>query len=50
MVIFAGYHTPKPKTGLGDYRPISRVTLHGSQRILATSTDLGGDSENDDGE
>jgi len=27
-VIFAGYHTQKPKFGLGDYRTIGRVSLH----------------------
>ena len=30
-VIFAGYHTPKPKNGLGDYRTIGRVSLHSSE-------------------
>jgi hypothetical protein len=34
-VIFAGYHTPKPKNGLGDYRTIGRVSLHSDQTILA---------------
>ena len=34
-VIFAGYHTPKPKNGLGDYRTIGRVSLHSSQPIRA---------------
>jgi hypothetical protein len=29
-IIFAGYHTPKPKNGLGDYRTIGRVSLHSS--------------------
>ena len=46
-VFFAGYHTPKPKNGLGDYRTISRVTLHSSQTILATSTNLSGDTTDD---
>jgi hypothetical protein len=49
-VIFAGYHTPKPKNGLGDYRTISRITLHSDQAILATSTNLNprsGDEEGD---
>jgi hypothetical protein len=32
-VIFAGYHTPKPKNGLGDYRTIGRVSLHSSERL-----------------
>lgn len=47
-VFFAGYHTPKPKNGLGDYRTISRITLHSSQAILATSTNLNGDNNDDD--
>lgn len=34
-VIFAGYHTQKPKNGLGDYRTIGRVSLHSDQTILA---------------
>ena len=42
-VIFAGYHTPKPKNGLGDYRTIGRVSLHSSQRLRALSTNVGGD-------
>jgi hypothetical protein len=46
-VFFAGYHTPKPKNGLGDYRTISRITLHSSQAILATSTNLSGDTSGD---
>ena len=32
-VVFAGYHTTKPKNGLGDYRTIGRVSLHASQDI-----------------
>ncbi|MBV9578011.1 MAG: hypothetical protein JO057_05415 [Chloroflexi bacterium] len=38
-VFFAGYHTPKPKNGLGDYRTIGRVTLRTNQHIEALSTD-----------
>jgi hypothetical protein len=34
-VVFAGYHTQKPKNGLGDYRTIGRVSLH-SQIELAS--------------
>jgi hypothetical protein len=41
-VIFAGYHTPKPKNGLGDYRTIGRVSLHSSQPLSAVGT---GDSD-----
>jgi len=33
-VIFAGYHTTKPKNGLGDYRTIGRVSLHSSQSLV----------------
>ena len=36
-VFFAGYHTAKPKNGLGDYRTIGRVSLHSSEDILASS-------------
>lgn len=32
-VIFAGYHTPKPKNGLGDYRTIGRLSLHASRPV-----------------
>ena len=32
-VVFAGYHTTKPKNGLGDYRTIGRVSLSASQNI-----------------
>lgn len=32
-VIFAGYHTGKPKNGLGDYRTIGKVSLHASGGI-----------------
>jgi hypothetical protein len=39
-VIFAGYHTPKPKNGLGDYRTIGRVSLHSSES-LRTGEDHG---------
>jgi hypothetical protein len=46
-VFFAGYHTPKPKNGLGDYRTISRITLHSTLAILATSTNLSGDTSGD---
>jgi hypothetical protein len=48
-VVFAGYHTPKPKNGLGDYRTIGRVSLHSSRPILAASGDTGtGGEDNDD--
>ena len=44
-VIFAGYHTQKPKNGLGDYRTIGRVSLHSNQRILAIGQ--GGDDDDE---
>jgi hypothetical protein len=34
-VVFAGYHTPKPKNGLGDYLTIGRVSLHTEREIVA---------------
>jgi hypothetical protein len=48
-VIFAGYHTQKPKNGLGDYRTIGRFSLHSSQRLIAVGQDDGdGDHDGDD--
>jgi hypothetical protein len=44
-VIFAGYHTPKPKNGLGDYRTIGRVSLHSSQPLRAVGAGDGGGDE-----
>lgn len=44
-VVFAGYHTPKPKNGLGDYRTIGRVSLHSNKVIQKASTSTGDDSE-----
>jgi len=41
-VFFAGYHTPKPKNGLGDYRTISRISIHSDTPIADTSTNVGG--------
>jgi hypothetical protein len=41
-VVFAGYHTQKPKNGLGDYRTIGRVSLH-SPIPLATVGATGGE-------
>ena len=41
-IIFAGYHTPKPKNGLGDYRTIGRVSLHSSLPLR------GGDDSGDE--
>jgi len=32
--VFAGYHTTRPKNGLGDYRTIGRVSLHSSEDIV----------------
>ena len=45
-VIFAGYHTQKPKNGLGDYRTIGRVSLHSSQHLVAVGQD--GDEDSND--
>jgi hypothetical protein len=33
-ILFAGYHTPKPKNGLGDYRTIGRLSLHSSRPLV----------------
>jgi len=34
-VIFAGYHTQKPKNGLGDYRTIGRISLKSSVPLIS---------------
>ena len=47
-VFFAGYHTPKPKNGLGDYRTIGRVSLRTGKSILDASTNVGGEDEEED--
>ena len=47
-VVFAGYHTQKPKNGLGDYRTIGHVSLHSSEPILAGSGDTGQSGSGDD--
>lgn len=47
-VFFAGYHTQKPKNGLGDYRTIGRVNLHSSEEILASSQCPNGWDDNRD--
>jgi hypothetical protein len=39
-VFFAGYHTPKPKNGLGDYRTIGRISLHSDRRIADAGTNV----------
>lgn len=39
-VIFAGYHTPKPKNGLGDYRTIGRISLHSSKPLTRGEGDV----------
>jgi len=46
-VIFAGYHTPKPKNGLGDYRTIGRVGLHTDRFIADASTNVGQSADDD---
>ena len=49
-VVFAGYHTQKPKNGLGDYRTIGRFSLHSDQRLIAVGEDTAdnGDHDRDD--
>jgi hypothetical protein len=47
-VFFAGYHTAKPKNGLGDYRTIGRVSLHSSEDILASSQSPNGRDDDHD--
>jgi len=47
-VFFAGYHTPKPKNGLGDYRTIGRLSLHTERFIVDASTNVGGSIRDDD--
>ena len=37
-VVFAGYHTQKPKNGLGDYRTIGRVSLHSQIELEAVGS------------
>jgi hypothetical protein len=46
-VIFAGYHTPKPKNGLGDCRTIGRVSLRTDHAIVAIGQGGGDDSDED---
>jgi hypothetical protein len=38
-IIFAGYHTPKPKNGLGDYRTIGKLSLHSSRELSLSDDD-----------
>ncbi|HEY6250705.1 MAG TPA: hypothetical protein VI685_12150 [Candidatus Angelobacter sp.] len=47
-VVFAGYHTQKPKNGLGDYRTIGRVSLHSNQRLVAVGSGDTSDNDRDD--
>jgi len=49
-VIFAGYHTQKPKNGLGDYRTIGRVSLHSSQHLIAVGQGGNEDDNSGDGD
>jgi hypothetical protein len=44
-VFFAGYNTPKPKNGLGDYRTIGRISLHADEPIADASTNVGSRSD-----
>ncbi len=47
-VVFAGYHTQKPKNGLGDYRTIGRFSLHSSAPLLVVG-DNPGEGDGGDG-
>ena len=47
-VIFAGYHTPKPKNGLGDYRTIGRLSLHTEHEVVAIGQRGTDDDDNRD--
>jgi len=49
-ILFAGYHTPKPKNGLGDYRTIGRVSIRSSEPILDASTNVGVSDNDNDGD
>ena len=46
-IMFAGYHTQKPKNGLGDYRTIGRVSLHSNQRLITVGQGDTGDDDDD---
>jgi hypothetical protein len=48
-VFFAGYHTPKPKNGLGDYRTIGRLSVHTDRYIVDASTNVGRDHDDEGG-
>jgi hypothetical protein len=45
IIFFAGYNTPKPKNGLGDYRTIGRINLHSDREIVDASTNVGADDD-----
>jgi hypothetical protein len=47
IVFFAGYHTAKPKNGLGDYRTIGRVGLRTDRFIVDASTNVGKSSDDE---
>jgi hypothetical protein len=49
-MFFAGYHTQKPKNGLGNYRNIGRVSLHASQPLLEVGPVLGGGGDHHGGD
>ena len=38
-VVFAGYHTQKPKNGLGDYRTIGRFSLRSNHELATVGMD-----------
>ena len=47
-IMFAGYHTQKPKNGLGDYRTIGRVSLHSDRHLVAVGSGDTNDNDDDD--
>lgn len=42
--VFGGYHTPKPKNGLGDYHTMGRLSLLSDDEIVAIGP--GGSDDN----
>jgi hypothetical protein len=46
-ILFAGYHTQKPKNGLGDYRTIGRISLHSSKPLTKRDEDDWQDQKDD---
>jgi hypothetical protein len=44
-ILFAGYHTQKPKNGLGDYPTIGRISLHSSKPLTQGEDEDGQDQQ-----